>query len=67
MQEKEDQCKTFKELLLEKENEIQELGARVEANENMAQKLHHVLLALGQPVSEAGGIICNNNNCQITR
>ena len=54
MQEKEDQCKTFKELLLEKENEIQELGARVEANEDMAQKLHHVLLALGQPVSEAG-------------
>ena len=57
MEEKEDQCRTFKELLLEKENEIQELGALVEENEannvadNMRQKLLNVLLALGQTVT----------------
>ena len=57
MEEKEDQCRTFKELLLEKENEIQELGAMVEENEtnkvaeSMKQKLVNVLLALGQTVT----------------
>ena len=57
MEEKEDQCRTFKELLLEKENELQELGAMVEENEankvpdDMKQKLLNVLLALGQIVT----------------
>ena len=59
MAEKESQCKTFRELLLEKENEIQEMGCLLEQSSegsevitDMKQKLFKVLEAVGQEVSE---------------
>ena len=55
MEEKEDQCKTFRELLLEKENEIEELSQRVVGGEDagdqmvaMKQKLTSVLTSRGE-------------------
>ena len=54
MEEKEDQCKTFRELLLEKENEIEELSQRVVGEDDgdqmvaMKQKLTSVLTSRGE-------------------
>ena len=59
MAEKETQCKTFRELLLEKETEIQEMGCLLEQSSegskvvaDMKQKLFKVLQAVGQEVTE---------------
>merc|ERR1719186_2381028 len=62
IQEKESQCQTFRELLLEKESEVQELSRMVEerdgsenVNDDMKNKLMEVLSAAGNSVNGDAG------------
>merc|ERR1712025_45203 len=54
VQEKEAQCQSFRELLLEKENEVQELSKMIEENsdsEKTRKGLEDVLKSAGKPVN----------------
>ena len=68
MEEKEDQCKTFRELLLEKENEIEELSQRV-VGEDAGDQMVAVKQKLTSVLTSRGEILAGDESCDdlITR
>ena len=69
MEEKEDQCKTFRELLLEKENEIEELSQRVVGDEDAGDQMEAVKQRLTSVLTSRGEILAGDESCDelITR
>ena len=68
VEEKEDQCKTFRELLLEKENEIEELSQRV-VGEDAGDQMVAVKQRLTSVLTSRGEILAGDESCDdlITR